>query len=239
MGKLFVFSLNFYLLYAFTVLQLKNCFIFAKLNTSQDLSRQMGIINAFNGCNIRVINFRGLNIDFQVLRSPILLLRYLCQCEPGHLYPFEMGSKYSELKSGNSSVCLNEKTVKSMIPPEELGISYVAQTFTQSFQPNRKNIFCDAEIYLHPPNEKDFPHMYQGNWNWKSVLKNPSIVNWYLTSETQQWKRSYTHTVPQFSLLVCNLTPDSICGTNNDVQKWIAGLFYDLMTPKLQISVII
>lgn len=199
----------------------------------------MGIINPFTGCNIRVINFRGLNIDFQVLRSAILLLRYLCQCDPGHLYPFEMGPKYSKLKSRNSCVCLNKKTVKSVIPPEKLGISYVAQTFTQSFQLNSKNKICDADIYFHPPTAKDFPYMYPDYWNWKSVLKNPSIVNWCLTSETQQWKRSYTHTVPQFSLLVCTLTPDSICGTNNDVQKWIAGLFYDLMTPKLQISVII
>ncbi len=115
---------------------LKYATISAAIDPSLKDHSQQIIINAFTGCNIRVINFRGLNIDFKVVKVPIFLLRYLSHCETDNLYPYELGSVYSALSNQNSSTCLNANAENVKLPPEQVAISYVAQTLSDSFHLN-------------------------------------------------------------------------------------------------------
>ncbi len=229
--------LRFCFLLVFTI---KYSSISATINPSLKNHSQQIVINAFAGCNIRVINFRGLNIDFKVVKEPILLLRYLSHCETDNLYPYELGSVYSVLRKQNSSTCLNANTENVKLPPKQVAISYVAQTLSDSFHLSSKNKNCEANVYFHPQTEQTSPQMYSKHRHWGSALKHPILINYQITLKVFYWKPEYLSTVPLVSLLICNSTPDSICVNENDVNKWLAGISYDsFYFSRLSVSVLI
>ncbi len=61
---------------------------------------------------------------------------------------------------------------------------------------------------------------------WEGVVKNPIWSNFKAEIKSQKWKYNYLDTVPSLSLLICNSTADSICGTKKDVKKWIAAVVF-------------
>lgn len=70
------------------VLKIINHYILGTLVTSLETPKQqLAILNAFTGCNIRVMNFKGLNIDFKVIVEPIMLIRYLFKSETDKIVP--------------------------------------------------------------------------------------------------------------------------------------------------------
>ncbi len=216
-------------------------FTFASLQTSRQdhFLPQIGIINAFTGCNIRVINFRGVNIDFQVVKEPIILLRYFSYHETKKLYPFELGSACTTKISRNLSSCLNFTTEKPKLPPDQIAQNYVSQTLSESFQLQSKSQNCEGNIYLNPPTERESPQMYEKNWYWESLLKNPILINFGMTRRVQRWKQNHINTCPVVSLLICTSAANSICGNEKNVQKWVAGLYLDFKFSRMPVYVII
>lgn len=78
------------------------------------ISYQTSMIKIFPNCTICVINFRGLNLDFQVLKEPALLLRYIPSVNELDLFRFELASKYLKSNTKNWSTLHNaEKTTTS------------------------------------------------------------------------------------------------------------------------------
>lgn len=110
-------------------------------------------------------------------------------------------------------------TDKTRLPSEKLANKYVSQSLTELYQLTSKNQSCEAVIYLHSQTDQTSPQMYATNLDWESVLKNPFLVNLEINFKTQGWKSSYPNTVPMISLLICNLTPDSIYFNQNEVEK--------------------
>ncbi len=215
-------------------------FTLAQLDTPlKSPLQQISIVNAFVSCNIRVTNFKGLNVDFQKVNEPLLLIRYLSHCQKQLVFPIELGSAYPELNRQNSSTCNNYKVIQAILPSDEIAIKYVAQTLSESFQLKSKNIICEADVYLHPPSERDSPQMYMKHKHWPSVLKNPIFINLYASYNIQEWKLDYLVTVPAIFLLICNTTTDSICGNQIEVKKWIASIFYEILMVRLSVSVLI
>ncbi len=108
----------------------------------KSFSHQTSIINAFRGCNIHVINFEGLDVDFEVLVEPIILLRYVSFCNATLLFPIEIRILESSPYKNNISTCDNAKIKRSKLPPEQIANEYVSQTLTESFQLKSKNKIC-------------------------------------------------------------------------------------------------
>ncbi len=238
MQKILKFNFTFGVL--FLVVVNKLYFTFAKLDTPiKSPLPEIAIVNAFTSCNIRVINFRGLNFDFQIVNEPVLLIRYLSHCKKTLLYPFELGLAYPALNGLISSTCLNFKTDQPNLPSRELAIEYVVQTFKESYRMGSKNKICEADVYLYPPSEQSSPQLYMDDTNWAGVLKNPVALNLRLTYVNQKWKTNFINTVPMISLLICNSTADSISTNQNDVKKWIAGIFFFFEMVTLSVSVLI
>ncbi len=129
-------------------------FTFAKLGTLfKSPISEIAIVNAFAGCHIRVINFRGVTFDFRIVREPIFLIRYLSPCSDCYLYPFELGAVYPVLKSPNESAVDNINTSEVNWPPDQIPISYSAQTLTESFQLKSKIKFVRLTfIFIRQPN---------------------------------------------------------------------------------------
>lgn len=229
-----------FILHLVFVFNLQNHFTNAILTTSRDdISKQTSIVNAFAGCNIHLMNFQGQNIDFEILKEPIILLRYTSICPDVLLYPFELHSKYLALRSHNLSSCHNAFTNKEKLLPQLTGIKYVTQTLTEAFELTSKNKNCEANLYLHPPTEKSYPQMYWKKWFWTSFLKNPFLVNYAINLEHQRWKFDYISTVPMISLLICSSTTHSICHNDTEVKKWMSSVYYNREMVRLSEMVII
>lgn len=166
-----------------------NYLTIASVDTSLETSEQQNaILNAFTGCNIRVINFNGLNIGLEIVKEPFMLIRYLTHCKTDRIYPFELGSTYSELKLPNSSSCSDGKTDEVNLPPDSVANTFVSQTLTESFQLTSKNKICEANVYLEPPTEQDEPQMYMYGYYWGKVLKDPIEVYYDISWRDQRWK---------------------------------------------------
>ncbi len=222
------------------VICLRKYSVFATFDTSLKVrEKQITVVNAFRGCRIRVINFRGLAINFQLVNEPIMLIRYSSTCINKRLYPFELGSAYPALNWQNLSTCQDTTADYVKLPSRKVATKYVANTLSDKFQIKTKNRFCEANIYIQPPSELNSPQMYNQKWRWESVLKNPILIDTKLTYAVSKWKQNYLNTVPMISLLICNSKEDSICENQNDVKKWIAGIFYYFKLVTLSVSVLI
>ncbi len=194
------------------------------LSLNDPIRKQLTIINAFTGCNVRVINFKGSTIDFELIQIPVILLRYISYCGQEHLYPFELGPEYSALKIHNLSNCPYVTTENLKLPSDQL----VTQSLTDSFQLTSKNKDCEANVYLDPPTEQESPELYSKNRFWNSILKNPVSTHTITTKQTLAWKYHYFNTVSTISLLICGSAEESIYDNENDVKKWIAGVIYSM-----------
>ncbi len=157
----------------------KSKFTFSTVDPSPKhlIHQQNGILNAFTGCIIRVINFERPNIIVQLVKEPVLLLRYLSYCHTNYLYPFELGSTYSVLGRHNASTCDKFSASKFKLPPYQVTYNFVTRTLSESFQLKSKNQNCDANIYLYPPSEQHFPQTYFKNSDRESILKNSVATN--------------------------------------------------------------
>lgn len=203
-------------------------FIFAALDIPlKDHTHQIGITNAFTGCTKRVINFKGFNIDFQVAKQPIILLRYSSQCKTYNIFPYELGPAYSILRSQNVSHCLNTKTNRAKLPPEQIGNKYVSQFLSESFQLQSRNKPCEANVYFHPPSELESPQMHNNTQYWENHLRNPFACHHIIIHEHRKLMRKQVDTVPLMSNFICKSTADSICGNERNGKKWIAGVFVE------------
>ncbi len=132
----FKFTLKLLIFYLFAV-NIRNYSAFAIFDAPlKKPLQQLAILNAFAGCNIRLINFRGLNVDFEVVKEPILLIRYLSPFRGGLLYPFELGSDYPKLKSAAH----NRKPGHANYPRTQKANSYMGQTLSESFHLRSKNL---------------------------------------------------------------------------------------------------
>lgn len=56
----------------------------------QESSLQLAAIDHFSECFVFVINFRGLDINYRAITTPIVLLRYFSFPGKFHLYPIEL-----------------------------------------------------------------------------------------------------------------------------------------------------
>lgn len=157
-----------------------NCITFASLDTSlENPKQQTAILNAFGGCNIRVMNFKGLSIDFKIAKQPFILIRYLTHCKTDNTYPYELGSTYSDLESQNSSSCSKGNNTQVNLPPDQVASNYVWETRTESFQLTSKNNVCEANVYLEPPTQQDSPQMYMYRYILgKSLKRSRCNISW-------------------------------------------------------------
>ncbi len=68
--------------------------IFQKDSTQSRLD----IINAFTSCSIRVLNFKWYNIDFEIVKAPMIIIRYFSCFTTDRLFPFELRHAHLALK---------------------------------------------------------------------------------------------------------------------------------------------
>lgn len=54
------------------------------------------IVNLFSECITTVINLRGVNINFQILSNPVVLMRYLSIEESWLIFPYELSPVKSQ-----------------------------------------------------------------------------------------------------------------------------------------------
>lgn len=126
-------------------------------------TQQTTTFNIFTGCNIHVIAFRGLAIDFEVIKIPIILLRYFSYCKQNQLFPIELLSANSRRNMYILSTCRSMKTDKTKLLAAKIANKFVSQTLPESFQLTSKNQNCEANIYLHPQTEQLSSLMYSTN----------------------------------------------------------------------------
>lgn len=102
-------------------------FYFQQIYTHSSLStskksfysrQQTSILNTFPGCNIPLIYFRGIDIDFHVLNASIIL-RYISLYNSIRLFPIELLSANPVIKIYNLSFCQSVKTDKANLPSEK------------------------------------------------------------------------------------------------------------------------
>lgn len=64
--------------------------VFAHYVNIGEFQDELGLINAFTGCIVQLINFLGKNINFKILTTPIILLHYFSFLNAINLYPIEL-----------------------------------------------------------------------------------------------------------------------------------------------------
>ncbi len=218
--------------------------IFHKTQSSQTDSQHvlnygLSTVNSFDRCIIRIINFVGLDINFEVLSQPIMLIRYHAFLTGKSLLPFEMLSQKPEriilwallqkkinalklklLKDEDFTV----KDIRTLTDHQTFTKRYIRLTQTDQIRMGSKNKKCETDIYLQPPNEKSAPFLYYEDTSLGNVIKDPFWINHLSNNEHEVWKHNFVNTIPKYSLLLCNAQLESSCNTENDKAKWISAV---------------
>lgn len=200
-------------------------------NRSQHLKGNIDIINAFSDSAIRVINFNGLNINFEYLNKPIILIRYFSFPEDWKIYPIEMSPLSSDMLSrllsftdlsrfkklqilwvGNKMKHFSSKTAKIYLERMQLTVTKIA-----------KNTNCETNVYLNPANQENEPSLHYKSIYRGAIVKDPFWIQESFGRVTY-WKNDFITTTPKYSLLICNRRYESSCHTSVDEIKWMSGV---------------
>lgn len=201
-------------------------------NDPMDLKNDDNIIaNTFSDCMIHIINFRGLNVNFTVLKTPIVLLRYVSFLNNFFIYPIEMFPK-------TTSTLLQSGTTNKSLSIYQ-GVKYVSNISSIYFKLGNKNVHCELNIYLNPLNTERLPGLYYKYGILGTILKDPFWTNLRINAKREDWKRDYLNTIPKYSLLVCNLNENSICANPKDRNSWIIGIMFETHFIRIQETVFI
>lgn len=188
--------------------------------------------NKFTGCIVHVMIFHGMDISFQIITKPIVFLRYFSFPEERMIFPSEWSlqkpinmtdwilemslTKFKML--GLSSI--NEKTLAIY---QEIRKIYIGRILSDSFRVKTKNINCEVNIYLHPPNQQTGPSLFITEEYLGQVIKDPFWVHSSLNFRNENRRRDYMRKVPKYSLLICDDSKQSSCYTDNDKINWISS----------------
>ncbi len=193
-----------------------------------NLDTQIKAVNAFSHCLTRVINFNGLNINFIILNYPIILLRHFTFHDVDLLYPFEVKPLRAKTSLGwmlekilsNENGHISFKNLTSFY--DQLGVEYMRSTLTDRFNLATKNTHCEANIYLHPPNQNTAPNFYRKHLQYGTILMDPFWIILDYNSQQEQWRGRHLTTIPKHSLLICDDSIKSSCSTIESYETWMA-----------------
>ncbi len=203
---------------------------------------QAAVLNAFSGCSIQVVNFQGIDINFNRIHQPLILLRYFSFPNELLLYPIEMGPKNNEeflnlyleklLAQFQKSSTTHSKNA-SFLFDLETSLKYVTLLLQNNFRISIKNTNCNANIYIQPPDAMAAPHLYYPNEQLGMALKDPFWIVHDVDYENQNWKQHNINTVPKYSLLIYETNFSSIRHNYYYKQRWInAALGYAKIVSK-------
>lgn len=193
----------------------------SRADSPQHFTKDLEITKLFPSCIIRVINFRGLDIDFSNLSQPITLLRYFSFRNDLPLFPYE----WSLQNFMSQTMQSKPRTPKNNTFSLDMKSSrrYIALTLRNKFQLKMKNMNSEANIYLHPPNSKHDKSTYLNTNSLGTILKDPFWIDIFLNLASKQtWKLDYMSTMPKYSLLICHKTQDSVCFDKSYKKEWIS-----------------
>lgn len=183
----------------------KNIAVSKRLQNIVDES--ISTTNKFTGCIVHVMNFHGMDINFQIITKPIVFLRYFSFPEERMIFPSEWSLQkpinmtdwileMSKFKIyGLSSI--NEKTLAIY---QENSKIYIGRILSDSFRvKTKKNMNCEVNIYLHPPNQQTGPSLFITEKYLGQVIKDTFWVHSSLNLRNEKWRRDYMNKVPKYS----------------------------------------
>ncbi len=162
-------------------------------------SSDIGIVNAFSGCIIHVINFPAHNLDYSILKVPLILLRFFAYGHGNLIYASEFPSYYEMRKLQNKRQFKKADTMLKKLPSPKDGLKFVRPTFTEYFRLSTKNLNCEANIYLNPPTEQENPHLYTKSFKWSSIIKDPFWVSYIKDYDIHKWKVEFLDSILFYS----------------------------------------
>lgn len=137
---------------------------------------------------------QGLNIDFLSINEPIIVLRYLSFFDSWYLYPFELNT--------NEAKNLSRFDLKSFY--RTVADNYVSLVDYEILRSTNKNTNCEANIYLHPLNERSASYLYKNDYR-SNNLKTPFQLN------LKKASLNHLNSITKYSLLICHTNKDSTC----------------------------
>ncbi len=206
----------------------------------------ISLVNTFVECSIYVINYPGLDINFDVVDQPIVLLRYfsISHLNVGYLYPIELKNIPNPVKPDDWNLDLfmprmKGKKLKLVLQHETIFYNETLSTNLQAKQRKRyikllhsnyylhsiKNTKCEARVYYHPPNVHEGMEYYYHHGTLGLLLKDP----FWLYDElefTFEKDRKVWSSRPKVSLLFCHRNVGSSCYGRKHESFWISTALY-------------
>lgn len=190
-------EVNFYLFTSFVLLNKIYLFTAASTSTSGNLFlKTTSYINAFSGCTIRIVNFPGYNLDGASLHEPVILLRYFSLFDTDAPFPVEISHyNYSQISKyfnkGNH-------------------ITYANFAYTYKLKNSNKNMKCETELMVEPPDYFKQPSIYIFLGHWQ--IKHPAVFSWHVNLKSYVWLCNIVNTFVSYSILVTSRQiPDDAC----------------------------
>lgn len=98
---------------------------------------------------------------------------------------------------------------------------YILPLLGDYFRMGTKNTNCEANIYLHPPNEETDPTLYQPYRGMGQVFKDIFWSYYWIRHPEKKWQESFLNTRPKYSLHVCEIiSKDSTCYNTHHSDEW-------------------
>ncbi len=190
------------------------------------------IVNIFSDCNINVINFCGIDIDFSIFNTPIVFLRYFSFEQNSLQFPYEL----SPVQFHSPNNWISESFVKKIdnhfeISREnqtiqldfEIGLNYSRLLYSRSFRQSLIHTSCETNICLHPENIESNPFLYFNHENLEIMLKDPFWIH-----NKEKWASQVLNqfnSIPKYSILICQADQIfSTCFNTNDITSWLTAV---------------
>lgn len=173
------------------------------------------LTNAFSGCTNRMINFCGLTINFNYFKQLVVLMRYFSFPSDYLIFPFELSPKNNEqlteaILSTDMDRLETTRTLQlnnvTLFLPEEIASNYM-DIMAIGMALTTRNTNCQANINLHPPNQKNGKLLYFRHHFLKIIIKDPFWVQ-LLYKKSERWRRDFINTTPKYSLLISDTEED-------------------------------
>lgn len=204
-------------LFVLLLLVLKHTYSFSILartvGSQNNRNPDIDLVNTFSDCIITLINFRGVDINFSILNTPIVLLRYFSFKKGWFLFPDELRPPHSHnfneyisestvsRKKNRIIISRKNQTIKLSI---RTSLKYMHFIQSWNFRTSLKRTTCEVNIYLHPGNIYTDPYIYFKHEYFGIMIKDPFWIDYEEKWEVQSWRLEFINSIPKYSLLICH-----------------------------------